>query len=74
VIYLLPLDPSSPPVSLSDLCQRAKDLGYRIAREPYSGTFSLLDARTGLPLTGLDRVGLPAIASTIDAVRTKAKS
>jgi len=72
MIYLLPFDPSSPPVSLSNLRRRAKGFGYRIARDSYSETFSLIDARTGLPLTGLDHVGLPAIANTIDAVRDKA--
>jgi hypothetical protein len=70
VIYVLPIDPSSPPISLSCLRARAKRVGFRIARDRYSDTFSLIDARTGLPLLGLDHVGLAPVANAIEAVRT----
>jgi hypothetical protein len=71
LIYVLPIDPSSPPISLTCLRARAKRVGFCIARDRYSDTFSLIDARTGLPLIGLDHVGLPAIANAVEAVRSK---
>jgi hypothetical protein len=62
MFYVLPSDPSSPPVSLTCLRKRAKRAGFYIARDRYTDTFSLIDARTGLPLVGLDHVKLPAVA------------
>jgi hypothetical protein len=72
MLYVLPKNPASPPVSISALRGRAKRLGYRIATDRYSGTHSLIDAKTGLPLTNLDHVALIAIANVVEAVRIKA--
>jgi hypothetical protein len=69
VIYLVPANPTSPPVSLPSLRRRAKSVGYRIARDRYGETFSLIDARLRIPLLGLDHVGLPEIAHAIQAAR-----
>jgi hypothetical protein len=73
VIYILPSNPTSPPVSFSALRRRAKRLGYRIASDRYSDTFSLIDGRTGLPLAALDHVGLHTIADVIETAREHAK-
>jgi len=73
VIYIVPTDPTRPLVSFSALRQRAKRLGYRIASDRYSETYSLIDARTGLPLTALDHVALNAIADVIEVVREHVK-
>jgi hypothetical protein len=73
VIYVLPANPSNPPVSFSALRQRAKRLGYRIASDRYSETYTLIDARTGLPLAPLDHVALHTIADVIETVREYAK-
>jgi hypothetical protein len=51
---------------------RAKRLGYCIATDRYSGTYSLIDAQTGLPLTNLDHVVLTAIANVIEEVQARA--
>ena len=72
MIYFLPKNPASPPVSISALRGRAKRLGYRIATDRYSGTHSLIDAQTGLPLTNLDHVALVTIANVVEDVRIKA--
>jgi hypothetical protein len=72
VIYILPTDPTSPVLSFSALRGRAKRLGYRIATDRYSGTHSLIDAQTGLPLTNLDHVTLITIANVLEDVRVKA--
>jgi hypothetical protein len=73
VIYILPSDPTSPPVSFSALRRRAKRLGYRIASDRYSDTYSLIDAQTGLPMAALDHVALHTIADVIETVREHAK-
>ena len=70
MIYLVPANPTSPPVSLPSLRRRAKSVGYCIARDRYGETFSLIDARLRIPLLGLDYVGLPEIADAIEAART----
>jgi len=72
VIYILPNNPSNPPLSLSCLRSRARRLGYRILGDRYSGTHSLIDTQTGLPLTNLDHVTLITIANVIEEVRAKA--
>jgi hypothetical protein len=69
VIYVIPADPTSPPVSLPNLRRRAKCVGYCIARDRYAETFSLVDARLRIPLLGLDHVGLNQIANAIEAAR-----
>ena len=69
MIYLIPANPTSPPVSLPSLRRRAKSVGYRIARDRYAETFSLIDARLRIPLLGLDHVSLPEIAHAIQAAR-----
>ena len=73
MIYVLPKNPASPPVSLSCLRSRARRCGYRIASDRYSETYSLIDARTGLPLAALDHVALHTIADVIEVVREHAK-
>jgi hypothetical protein len=69
VIYLLPCDTATPIISLPCLRSRAKRAGYRIARDRYTETYSLIDARLHIPLLGLDHVGLPEIANAIEAAR-----
>ena len=69
MIYVIPADPTSPPVSLPNLRRRAKLAGYRVARDRYAETYSLVDARLHIPLLGLDHVGLPEIANAIEAAR-----
>ena len=72
MIYLLPANPTIPVLSISALRARAKRLGYRITSDRWSGTHSLIDAQTGLPLTKLDHVALITIANVIEDVRAKA--
>ena len=69
MIYVIPADPTSPPVSLPKLRRRAKIAGYHIARDRYAETFSLVDARLRIPLLGLDHVGLSEIATAVEAAR-----
>jgi hypothetical protein len=71
-IYILPANPAIPMLSFSALRGRAKRLGYRIATDRYSKTHSLIDAKTGLPLTNLDHVAIFVIANVIEQVRTRA--
>jgi hypothetical protein len=73
VIYLLPANPTSPLVSFSALRQRAKRLDYRIFGDRYAETFTLVDTRLGLPVSGLEHVGLPIIANAIESARTTAR-
>jgi hypothetical protein len=68
-MYILPQECTSPPLSLPNLRRRAKRVGYRISRDPYSATFSLIDARLRIPLLGLDHVGLSEIARAVQAAR-----
>ena len=42
-----------------------RNAAYRIARDRYAETYSLIDARLRIPLLGLDHVGLPEIANAI---------
>jgi hypothetical protein len=72
LIYLLPANPTIPVLSISALRGRAKRLGYRITSDRWSGTHSLIDRKTGLPLTNLDHVTLVTIANVVEAVRTRA--
>jgi hypothetical protein len=69
MIYLLPAHPATPGLSLSCLRSRARRAGYRVARDRYAGTFSLIDARLRLPLLGLDHVGLSEIANAVESAR-----
>jgi hypothetical protein len=69
MIYLIPADPAIPSISLACLRSRAKRAGYRIARDRYAPTFSLIDGRVGVPLHGLDHVSLGAIAQALDKAR-----
>ena len=67
--YLLPANPASPSTSLKQLRERARFVGYLIAADYCTGTFTLVDARLRLPLLGLDDVGLREIAHAIEIVR-----
>jgi len=67
--YLLSANPASPTTSLKQLRERARYVGYLIAADYCTGTFTLVDARLRLPLLGLDHVGLPEIAHAIEIVR-----
>jgi hypothetical protein len=69
MIYVVPTDPTSPIISLSRLRSRARRVGYRIARDRYGETFSLIDDRLCVPLLGLDHVGLIDIAHAIETAR-----
>jgi hypothetical protein len=69
MLYVIPADPASPPISLRRLRARAKRAGYQIACDRYAQSFSLIDARLRVPLQGLDHVGLGEIARAIEAVR-----
>ena len=69
MIYVIPGDPTSPKISLRCLRSRAKAAGYRIARDRYAETYSLIDAGLRIPLLGLDHVGLPEIAHAIQTAR-----
>ena len=57
------------PGFLCCLCRRAKRVGYRIARDRYAETYSLIDARLSVPPLGFDHVGLPEIANAIEVTR-----
>jgi hypothetical protein len=70
MIYLLPANPLHPIKSLKRLREQARRAGYLVNRDRHTGTWSLIDARLHLPLLGLDRVGLPAIAQAIEEVRS----
>ena len=61
MIYVLPKNPASPPISLSCLRSRARRCGYCIARDRYGETFSLIN------------VGLHTIANVIEVVREHVK-
>jgi hypothetical protein len=67
--YLLPADPATPICSLPCLRSRARRAGYRIARDRYAETFSLIDTRLRVPLLGLDHVELSAIARAVEAAK-----
>jgi hypothetical protein len=71
VIYILPTDPTRAPVSFPALRQRANRLGYRIFSDRYAETYSLIDAKLHLPVSGLEHVGLAMIANAIEEVRAK---
>jgi len=49
VIYIVPTDPTSPVVSFPALRKRARRIGFRIASDRFSNTFSLIESQTGLP-------------------------
>jgi hypothetical protein len=66
--YVIPAAPTTP-LSLPRLRARAKRAGYQVARDRYSNTFSLIDARLRVPLAGFDHVGLPEIARAVEAAR-----
>lgn len=71
--YFIPADPSNPAMSLPRLRGRARRTGYQVARDRYSNTFSLIDARLHRPLLGLDHVALPEIARAIEAARSNGR-
>jgi len=66
--YLLPANPG-PALSLPRLRYRARRVGYAIARDRFSGTYSLIDLRLRVPLMGLDGVELAMIARAVEAAR-----
>ncbi len=68
-IYILPGNPATPPLSLSRLRSRARRAGYRIARDLYANTYSLVDPRLRTPLIGLHHVELPKIARAVEMAR-----
>jgi len=74
VIYLLPANPSSPPVSFTALRQRARRLGYGIFVDRYAGTYTLIDRQLSLPIAGLEHVALVVIANAIESLRTGRRS
>jgi hypothetical protein len=57
-------------LSLSRLRSRARRAGYRIARDLYGTTFSLVDMRLRVPLVGLDHVALAEIARAVEIARS----
>ena len=67
--YMIAQNPATPTLSLARLRSRARRSGYRVARDRYANTFSLIDARLHVPLLGLDHVGLPEIAHAVEAAR-----
>jgi hypothetical protein len=71
VIYLVPTDPTTPLISFSALRQRAKRLGYRILSDRYAETFSLIDAKLNLPISGLEHVAIHIIANVLEAARVQ---
>jgi hypothetical protein len=74
MMYVVPADPTSPVVSLSCLRSRARRAGYRIARDRYRETFSLIDDRLRVPLLGLDHVALIEIAHALEvALKSEAR-
>jgi hypothetical protein len=66
VIYILAANPTTPTISLPCLRQRARRLDYRIASDRYADTYSLIDAKLQLPVSGLEHVGLATIANAIE--------
>jgi hypothetical protein len=68
-IYFIPGDPTSPKEALPRIRAHAKRVGFRVQRDRYAPTFSLIDARLGVPLLGYDHVGLPAIAHAVEIAR-----
>lgn len=69
MIYFVPSNPASPPVTLPCLRSRARRAGYRVAADRYAPTFSLVDARLRRPLLGLDHVGLNDIARAVEVIQ-----
>ena len=67
--YIIPSAPATL-MSLPRLRSRARRVGYRIARDRYAHTFSLVDTRLHRPLLELDHVGLPEIADAVKSART----
>jgi hypothetical protein len=67
VIYVIPTDPTSPPISLPSLRSRAKRHGYRISYDRNIGAFTLVDCRLHRPILGLEHVGLVEIANAVEA-------
>ena len=73
--YFIPADPSNQAMctTTARLRGRARRTGYQVARDRYSNTFSLIDARLHRPLLGLDHVALPEIARAIEAARSNGR-
>ena len=68
MMYFLPEDPASPAVSISQLRGRARRAGYRIQSDHGGvGTYSLIDAKLGLPI--LDHVAFGEIAKAVETAR-----
>jgi hypothetical protein len=65
VHYIILSNPTTPNLSLPRRRARARSQGYRIARDHYASTFSLMERLRG-PLHGLDHAGLGEIANAID--------
>ncbi len=69
MLYVIPQNPASQTSSLSRLRSRARRVGFFIERHRHCETWSLIDARLRLPLSGLDRVGLAEIAAAVETAR-----
>ena len=67
MVYIVPESPTSPIISLAALRTRAGQCGYHITHDRHD-TWSLIDARVGLPLVGLDHVTLVEIVRAIETV------
>jgi hypothetical protein len=70
LIYIVPSDPSSPVLSFAALRKRARRAGFRIVTDRYTGTFTLIDARLGLPIGELEHVSLVTVANAVEAARS----
>jgi hypothetical protein len=74
VIYIVPTDPTRPLVSITCLRARARRLDYRIIADRYAETFTLIDAKLHLPVSGLEHVTIHTIANVLEAARVEIKN
>ena len=68
MITILPADPTSSPVKLNSLRVRAKRRDFWIEHSRHSDLWTLVDARTGRSLSGLECVHLATIAREVLAL------
>jgi hypothetical protein len=66
--YIFPADPTSRPVNLNSLRVRAKRRGFWIEHSRHSDLWTLVEARTGRSLLGLESVHLITIAREVMAL------